>query len=278
MPPEPQAGRGGCARPGPGEVVVALQAAALNRRDFWIRIGKYGGIRLPAILGSDGAGVVTAVGAGVPAARLGSEVIINPSLAWGSSPLFAGEGFRVLGMPDDGVCRGDLRLSKPACRQAGASELGRGSGPPLAGLTAYRALCVRGRLRPGETVLIPGIGSGVSTMAMVLAKHLGARVIVTSGSDEKRARALTLGADFAVNHRSEGWDDQIRKWCGGALPNGRRWRRWRDLGQVREPGCGWRTRRELRRYCRPGDDRSTAAVLASDRHPGLNDGQRARLR
>lgn len=206
--------------PGPGEVVVALQAAALNRRDFWIRIGKYGGIRLPAILGSDGAGVVTAVGAGVPASRLGSEVIINPSLAWGSSPLFAGEGFRVLGMPDDGTFAEEICISASqlADKPAHLSWV-EAAALPLAGLTAYRALCVRGRLRPGETVLIPGIGSGVSTMAMVLAKHLGARVIVTSGSDEKRARALTLGADFAVNHRSEGWDDQIKKWCGGALPN-----------------------------------------------------------
>lgn len=206
--------------PGPGQVVVALRAAALNRRDVWIRLGKYGGIRLPAILGSDGAGIVTAVGAGVPAQRLGSEVIINPSLGWGGSQLHAGEEFRVLGMPDDGTFADEICVSatqladKPShLSSAEAAAL------PLAGLTAYRALCVRGRLRPGETVLIPGIGSGVSTMAMILAKHLGARVIVTSGSDEKQARALKLGADFAVNHRSAGWEDLVKKWCGTALPN-----------------------------------------------------------
>lgn len=206
--------------PGPGEVVVALRAAALNRRDLWICLGKYGGIRLPAILGSDGAGIITAVGAGVPQGRLGAAVIINPSLGWGGSQQHASDGFRVLGMPDDGTFADEICIAaaqvadKP--RHLSWNEA---AALPLAGLTAYRALCVRGRLRPGETVLIPGIGSGVSTMAMILAKHLGARVIVTSSSEEKRARALSLGADFAVNHRSEGWDDQIKKWCGPALPN-----------------------------------------------------------
>ncbi len=206
--------------PGPDEVVVTLRAAALNRRDLWIRLGKYGGIRLPAILGSDGAGIVTAVGAGVPEQQLGREVIINPSLGWGPSQLCGGDQFRVLGMPDDGTFADELCI-----RAAQLADKPRhlswheAAALPLAGLTAYRALCVRGRLRPGETVLIPGIGSGVSTLAMILAKQLGARVIVTSGSDEKCARARSLGADFAVNHRSDAWEAQIKEFCGRDLPN-----------------------------------------------------------
>lgn len=207
-------------QPGPAQAVVSLRAAALNRRDVWIRQGKYAGIRLPAILGSDGAGVVSAVGSGVAESLLGREVIINPSLGWGASQQHADDSFSVLGMPSDGtfadeICIAASQLAdKPRhLSWAEAAAL------PLAGLTAYRALCVRGRLRPGETVLVPGIGSGVSTMALILAKHLGARVIVTSGSDEKCQKALALGADFAVNHRSPDWDRQVQKWCGKALPS-----------------------------------------------------------
>lgn len=206
--------------PAAGEVVVSLRAAALNRRDVWIRMGKYGGIRLPAILGSDGAGVVTAVGNGVSDRLLGREVIINPSLGWGTSQACGGDSFRVLGMPDDGTFADEICIAAAQVADK-PSHLSwtEAAALPLAGLTAYRALCVRGRLRPGETVLIPGIGSGVSTMALLMAKHLGARVIVTSGSDEKCARARQLGADFAVNYRSEKWDEQVKAWCGSNLPS-----------------------------------------------------------
>lgn len=207
-------------QPATGQVVVSLRAAALNRRDVWIRMGKYAGIRLPAILGSDGAGVVTAVGSGVSDTLRGREVIINPAMGWGPSEQHADEGFHILGMPSEGtfadeVCVAAEQLAdKPRhLSWAEAAAL------PLAGLTAYRALCVRGRLRPGETVLIPGIGSGVSTMALILAKHFGARVIVTSGSDDKCQKALSLGADFAVNHRAPDWDRQVHAWCKGALPS-----------------------------------------------------------
>lgn len=203
-------------QPGAGEVVVRLRAAALNRRDAWIRAGKYAGIKLPAVLGSDGAGVVSAVGAGVNGHAVGDGVIINPSLGWGGSEVAFGDGYRILGMPDDGtfadeVCvpAGNL-VAKPAHMSwTEAAAL------PLAGLTAYRALCVRGRLRAGETVLLPGIGSGVQTMALIIARHFGARIIVTSSSAEKRERALSLGAQLAVNHRDADWGEQITKWCGG---------------------------------------------------------------
>jgi len=207
-------------QPAAGQVVVTLRAAALNRRDVWIRLGKYAGIRLPAVLGSDGAGVVTAIGSGVSDALLGREVIINPSLDWGPSEQHGGESFSVLGMPSEGTFADEICIAaqqivdKPRhLSWAEAAAL------PLAGLTAYRALVVRGRLRPGETVLIPGIGSGVSTMALILAKHLGARVIITSGSDEKCQKALSMGADFAVNHRAADWDQRVQKWCGRSLPN-----------------------------------------------------------
>jgi NADPH:quinone reductase-like Zn-dependent oxidoreductase len=206
--------------PGAGEVVVALKAAALNRRDVWIRLGKYGGIRLPCVLGSDGAGVVEAVGAGVPAELRGQQVVINPSIGWGAGERAQGPDYRILGMPEHGTFAEQIVVPaanlapKPAhLSWAEAAAL------PLAGLTAYRALLVRGALRPGETVLIPGIGSGVSTMVLMLAKHLGARAIVTSSSAEKLAAARELGADFGVNYRDADWPDQILRHCGRALPD-----------------------------------------------------------
>ncbi len=203
--------------PEAGEVVVTLKAAALNRRDVWIRLGKYAGIRLPCILGSDGAGVVAAVGSGVKPDLVGQAVVINPSLGWGANPEAQGPDYRVLGMPDAGTYAAEVVVpaanvvAKPAhLSWAEAASL------PLAGITAYRALCTRGQLRPGETVLVPGIGGGVSTMVLMLAKHLGARVIVTSSSNEKLAVARTLGADLGVNYREGDWAEQLTQKCGKA--------------------------------------------------------------
>lgn len=205
---------------GSGQVVVAVKAAALNRRDVWIRLGKYGGIKLPTILGSDGAGVVAAVGAGVPESLLGQEVVINPGVGWGDNPAAQSKTYRILGMPDDGTYAEQVVVAaasvvpKPAhLSWAEAAAL------PLAGLTAYRALCTRGQLRAGQTVVIPGIGSGVSTMVLMLAKHLGARAIVTSSSPDKLLAAQAMGADFGVDYRQPDWDQQILKYCGGSLPD-----------------------------------------------------------
>lgn len=200
----------------PGEVVVALEAAALNRRDLWITLGKYSGIRFPSILGSDGAGVVSAVGAGVSESLVGTEVVINPSLGWGPNQALSAESFRVLGMPDDGTFAEEICIAATQVRKKPAHlTFPEAAALPLAGITAYRALCYRGRLRAAETVLIPGIGSGVSTMALLFAHHLGARTIVTSGSEEKLQRARELGADFAISYREADWDKQIAKWTGG---------------------------------------------------------------
>src|SRR5438552_7061785 len=89
--------------PRPGEVVVRLRAAALNHRDAWIRKGEYAGIKLPVILGSDGAGEVTAVGEGVDRALVGRPVVINPGMDWGPDPRAQSAKFRILGLPDDGT-------------------------------------------------------------------------------------------------------------------------------------------------------------------------------
>jgi zinc-binding alcohol dehydrogenase/oxidoreductase len=206
--------------PGPGEVLVRLRAAALNRRDAWITQGLYAGIKLPIILGSDGAGDVRAVGAGVDPAWVGRDVVINPSLDWGESEKVQGPKYRILGLPDDGTYAQYVKVPvvnlvpKPtrlSWTQAAAI--------PLAGLTAYRALVTRAQLRPGETVLITGIGGGVATFALLFARHFGARVFVTSGSDTKIAQAKELGAEDGRSYKHPFWGKELQALIGGGGPD-----------------------------------------------------------
>ncbi len=202
--------------PGPGQALVRLRAAALNHRDAWIRKGLYAGIKLPIILGSDGAGEIVAVGEGVDPARVGSDVVINPSLDWGTDPRAQGPKYRILGLPDNGTYAelvavpADNVFVKPA-----ALAWAEAAAIPLAGLTAYRALFTRGQVRPGETVVVTGIGGGVATLALLFARHAGARVLVTSGSDDKLARARELGAAGGVNYRTEGWGKALQALADG---------------------------------------------------------------
>ena len=204
--------------PGPGEAVVRLKAAALNHRDVWIRTGKYAGIKLPIVLGSDGAGVVEAVGSGADASLVGREVVINPSLDWGEDERFFGPNFRILGLPDHGTYAQFVKVPagnihpKPA-----ALGWGEAAAVPLAALTAYRALISRAGAKAGETVFIPGIGGGVATFARLFAKKLGAKVMVTSGSEEKLERARSLGADGGACYKDAGWVEKIRELGGGGV-------------------------------------------------------------
>jgi len=204
-------------QPKAGEVLIRLRYAALNRRDVWISHGRYQGMKLPIILGSDGAGEVAACGEGVSNVRVGDPVIINPGLHWGESEAHPGPNFQILGMPSDGtyaqyvVVPADHVYPKPdhlTWEEAAAL--------PLAGVTAYRALFSRGKLQPGETVLIPGIGSGAALFTLQMALAKGARVYVTSGSDEKIARAMELGAAGGVNYRHDDWPNRLRQMMGGA--------------------------------------------------------------
>jgi NADPH:quinone reductase-like Zn-dependent oxidoreductase len=203
-------------QPGPGEAVVRLRAAALNHRDAWIRQGLYTGITLPIVLGSDGAGTVQAVGVGVDPALLGTAVVINPSLDWGTDDRVQGPAYRILGLPDNGTYAEYVKVpatnlfAKPDTLSWEAA-----AAMPLAGLTAYRALVTRARVQPGETVLVTGIGGGVATFALLVARHLGARVVVTSGSDAKIARARQRGAEGGVNYKAENWGRAVQALCDG---------------------------------------------------------------
>ena len=202
--------------PGPGQVRVRLHASALNRRDVWITLGQYPAIRLPCILGSDGAGVVDQSGPDAPADCLGQEVVIYPAYDWGENPRFPSPTFRVLGMPDPGTFAEYLCVPsghvfpKPAhlsWEQAAAI--------PLAGLTSWRALMTQGAAQTGETVLVTGIGGGVATLALKWAVALGARVFVTSGSDAKLEQAQRMGAAGGVNYRDGDWAKRLAALTGG---------------------------------------------------------------
>lgn len=201
---------------GSGEVVVKLHAAALNHRDLWIKQGKYAGLKFPLIPGSDGAGVIQARGADVDGFTLGDEVIINPSFDWGATESAQGDGFSILGLPRDGTLAESIAV--PAAQLAPKPQhlsWSEAAALPLAGLTAYRALFARAQLKANERVLISGVGGGVASFALQYAVAHGARVWVTSSSDEKIARARELGAEGGFNYRQSDWTKSAAAAPGG---------------------------------------------------------------
>jgi len=192
----------------PDQVRVRIHSAALNRLDLWVVDGLPGlDYRFPRVVGADGAGVVEACGAGVTRVHPGDRVMINPGTSCGRCDwCLAGEQplcpeFQVLGEHRDGtlaefvvVPERNLAPVPPGMSWSQAA------GFPLATLTAWRMLVTRARLSAGERVLIWGIGGGVALAALRIARHLGARVIATSSSDAKLARARELGAEITLNH------------------------------------------------------------------------------
>jgi len=188
-------------KPGYGEVKVKLITVGLNRRDLFV-INNRNGNEPPFIPGSDGAGIITEIGEGVSDVSLHTEVIINPSLDWDfidSVP----DVPKILGGPSNGTFSEYIIISaknvveKPtylSWEEAGVL--------PLSALTAYRALFTKGNLKEGQHLLVPGIGSGVATYAMLFAKAIGVKVSVTSRSEEKRKLAKKYGADRAFDNNS----------------------------------------------------------------------------
>jgi zinc-binding alcohol dehydrogenase/oxidoreductase len=199
--------------PRPGQARVRLRAAALNHRDLWQR-RRYDGTA-PMIFGSDGAGVVDAVGDAADAAWVGREVIVNPMLHWGDREDAPRPGWQTLGNPTPGtyaeaavVPVENLAPKPPHLSFVQAAAV------PLAGLTAWRALFTQGMLRPGQTVFVPGIGGGVAGWALAFARAAGARVLVSSSSDEKLAKAAARGADGGVNYTRAEWERELAALAG----------------------------------------------------------------
>jgi len=185
--------------PGPGEVVVRLHASALNHLDVWVRKG-LPSVPKPRILGADGAGVRV---------DTGERVVINPGIEHGDEIHVVGEhgdgtNAELVAVPEANVYPIPDGLS---FEEAAAF--------PLVFETAYRMLVTRARLREGEWVFLWGIGSGVTTAGLAIAKALGARTIVTSSSGEKLEKARELGADVAINHAEDDVKSAVREATGG---------------------------------------------------------------
>ncbi len=189
--------------PGPGQVLLALRAASLNYRDLMMVEGRYNPRQaLPLVPGSDGVGEVLAVGPGVERVKVGDRVSPIFASRWTAGDPTPAKMKHSLGGPADGtftermVAEAEGLVHVPAhLSDQEAATL------PCAGLTAWSAIVTQGQVAPGDTVLVQGTG-GVSIFAMQFAKLAGARVIVTSSSDEKLARARALGADETINYRS----------------------------------------------------------------------------
>jgi NADPH:quinone reductase-like Zn-dependent oxidoreductase len=194
---------------GPGEVLVRLRASALNHLDVWIRKG-LPSVPKPRILGADGAGVVETLGDGVTGFEPGERVVINPGVE-------AGDGtIHVIGEHGDGT--NAQLIAVPATNVHPIPDglsFEEAAAFPLVFETAYRMLVTRAHVQPGEWVLLWGIGSGVSTAGLAIAKALGARTIVTSSSDAKLERARELGADATVNHADGDVKAAVREATGG---------------------------------------------------------------
>lgn len=198
-------------QPGPGEVTVRLAAAALNHRDVWIQQGRYAGLKFPIILGSDGAGVVSALGDGVDRAWFGREVILYPGMEWGNNPRAQARSFRILGLPDDGTFAEAVKIPAQNLRARPAHlSWAEAAALPLAGLTAYRALVTRAHLHSHDRVLVTGVGGGVALFALQFAVACGAQVFVTSGSEAKLERARALGAAGGACYHDEGWAQALK--------------------------------------------------------------------
>jgi NADPH:quinone reductase-like Zn-dependent oxidoreductase len=203
-------------RPVKDQVLIRLHNAAINHRDIWTwreqNVSSSDGI----ILGSDGSGVIEDVGEDADTLLIGGEVIINPSLDWGNNPIVQGNAFRILGYPDNGTFSDYIVISKKyAFEKPDHLNFAESSAVPLSGLTAYRALFSKARLRAKEKVLITGIGGGAALWVLQFAVAYQARVYVTSGSDEKISKAKALGAIEGFNYRDPEWDQKALKETGG---------------------------------------------------------------
>ena len=195
---------------------MRLRAAALNRRDVFIRKGQYAGIALPVILGSDGAGEVVETGAGVDATWQGRKVLIDPSFNWGDDERAQGASFQILGLPRDGTYAELVAVPVEQLHEKPRHlSLQEAAALPLASLTAYRALVSRAHVGAGETVVVTGIGGGVATCALLIGTRLGAKVYVTSSSDAKLDAARTHGAAGGINHNDPAWPKALIAQIGG---------------------------------------------------------------
>jgi len=202
--------------PGKGQALIRMKAAALNRRDEWIREGKYPNIRYGIIMGSDGSGIVESVGDEANQPWVGQEVVINPNNDWGPDPEVQAGKYTILGMPINGTFSEYAVISIDRLQHKPFHlDFLQTAAMPMGGLTAFRALFRKGELKSGQNVLISGFGGGVAQFAFLFAQAIGANVYVTSGSSEKIEKALKLGAKGAYNYKKDSTYPDLWKTKGG---------------------------------------------------------------
>jgi NADPH:quinone reductase-like Zn-dependent oxidoreductase len=203
--------------PGHGQVLVRVRAVSLNYRDLLISRGAYNPkMPLPRIPLSDGAGEVVAVGPGTSRFKPGDRVAASLMPAWTGGELDEAKVRSALGGEADGMLAEEVAIAEEGLVRI-PEHLGfeEAATLPCAALTAWHALVVGGGIKPGDTVLTQGTG-GVSIFAIQFARLAGARVIATSGHDEKLARVRELGASEVINYRTTPeWDRRVRELTGG---------------------------------------------------------------
>lgn len=202
--------------PGPHDVLVKIHAVSLNYRDLMLVQGRYDPhVQKPRIPCSDGAGEVVAVGSAVTAFRKGDRVVAPFFLDWLDGPVTAAAPASALGGAIDGTLTTHQifpeRALVPIPEKLSYAEA---ATFPCAAVTAWHALVSTANIGPQDTVLLLGTG-GVSIFGLQIAKLRGARILITSSSDDKLGRALSLGADHAINYRHHPeWDKQVRDITG----------------------------------------------------------------
>ncbi|HXM72661.1 MAG TPA: alcohol dehydrogenase catalytic domain-containing protein, partial [Candidatus Dormibacteraeota bacterium] len=203
----------------PGTVAVTVRAASINHLDLWLAHGAQR-IPPPRVIAADGAGVVQS--SGDPAWRPGDEVVLFPTLCcWECDWCRAGENVRcerfgVLGEHSDGAACERIHIdARNVFRKPAGLSWTEAAAFPLTFLTAWRMLTTRAQVRADETVLVVGAGAGVAVAAIVIAKHLGARVMATSRSELKRRRALELGAEAVFD--SADFSHAVRRATGDGV-------------------------------------------------------------
>lgn len=198
------------------QVLVKLKAAALNKRDQFIREGKYPNIQMKAVLGSDGVGEVVEAGSKSHKKWIGKTVVINPNIDWGDNPDVQSRSYSILGMPKHGTFAEYVAVGADRVHEApGHLEPEEAAALPLGGLTAYRACFHHGKIKANDNVLISGFGGGVAQFAFQFALAAEANVYVTSGKKEKLNTAIKMGASDAYNYKSKDWYKNLWQTKGG---------------------------------------------------------------
>lgn len=204
------------------QVLVRIKAAALNHLDIWIRNGLPGlNLPLPLIPGSDGAGIIEAVGENVEGWKIGDEVVIQPNTFCGECEhCKAGREnycyhYGIIGETQNGVLC-ELYAADPVniFPKAGHLTFEEAASMQLVFLTSYQMLVERAKLKKGETVLIYGAGSGIGSAAIQIAHHMGAKIISTIGDESKRQYAEDMGSEYIINHADEQWESGLKNLVG----------------------------------------------------------------